>query len=284
MRKVIIIRFRGGLGNQIFQYALYKQLSCSGKEVKADLTFYVNNVDMNRCFQLPNMGLKVKTANIKEIEKFYGAESGYMNIILRKIGLKRHYLREKPYKIVRDIFKYDNIYLDGYWQSEYYFQNIKKKLFEEINWNIKSRRVMYYVNLIKNSISVSIHIRRGDYLNNSIYNNICTVDYYKNAIQYMKKVVEGITFYIFSDDIEWTKKTFCGIEYVFIEGSDNNNCFEDLYLMSLCQYNIIANSSFSWWAAYLNININKIVIAPDKWVNIRNIEGLWCEDWIRLKG
>jgi len=170
--------------------------------------------------------------------------------------------------------------LIGYFQSEKYFKNCKDEIrkyftFDDslIDYNI--------INPIENSCS--IHVRRGDYVNLQDYHPFPGMDYYRNAISYMKNKGVNI-FYIFSDDIEWCKENFSYMdEIIYVEG---NIDIKDLALMSICKNNIIANSSFSWWGAWLNRNENKIVISPSVWFGPSKkgviTEDLYCEGWIKM--
>jgi hypothetical protein len=132
------------------------------------------------------------------------------------------------------------------------------------------------------SKSASIHVRRGDYVSNikaSLVHEVCDLEYFRNAISIVEKNQSGSTFFIFTDDVEWVKNNFIGDKFRIV--SENNmNHFEELSLMTRCQNNIISNSSFSWWAAWLNANDNKFVIAPKKWFkNVQNVYGLIPASW-----
>ena len=179
----------------------------------------------------------------------------------------------------------DNVYLDGYWQSWKYFNNysdiikkdftIKLKYLNTIDRNLLTQ--------IENSNSVALHVRRGDYVNNKDVNKflgICDKSYYESAIEFIKNKVVDPRFYIFSDDPDWCLKEF-GNEFFIISG---NHDWQDLWLMSKCKNQIIANSSFSWWAAWLNNNMEKIVVAPKKWFSGMNIkiDDRLPESWIKL--
>ena len=184
---------------------------------------------------------------------------------------------------------YKNIYLDGYWQSELYFKDIRNEIIEDflIKAPFGERATMYLAD-IQTSKSVSIHIRRGDYVSNTHTNNIhgvCDLNYYQIAINYMISNVENPKFYIFSDDITWCKIHFDHLDNkIFVENT--NNALEDLELMKSCQHNIIANSTFSWWGAWLNQNTKKIVIAPKRWFAEEKMEAnsknIVCESWVRV--
>lgn len=166
----------------------------------------------------------------------------------------------------------DNTHLIGFWQSEKYFKNIKSTIYEDFDFN-KVKNISgsnsAYLRKINETNSVSIHVRRGDYVTNSEYNKIhgtTNENYYKSAVEHIYKNLDSPHFYIFSDDINWVKENleFPG-SYQYIEANTGRSAIFDMWLMSTCKHNIIANSSFSWWAAWLNSNENKMVIAPSKW-------------------
>jgi len=176
----------------------------------------------------------------------------------------------------------DNVYLDGDFQSEKHFKKNEKEiktLFSYPN-EVVSKIVNKWEHLLKKE-TCSIHIRRGDYLKYQDAYTILGLDYYLKASEQMP---ENSIFLIFSDDLQWCKDNFPEIpeKFIFIESQKD---YEDLLLMSLCKNNIISNSSFSWWAAWLNSNENKIVIAPNKWFSVKssyNTKDLYCDNWIKL--
>ncbi|MDD3060131.1 MAG: alpha-1,2-fucosyltransferase, partial [Sulfurimonas sp.] len=141
---------------------------------------------------------------------------------------------------------------------------------------------------IQSSNSVSLHVRRGDYVSNknaTSYHGVSSLDYYYNAIETISKKISNPILYIFSDDIPWVRENLIvSLPIVFIENTNTDRPFEDIYLMSLCKHNIIANSTFSWWGAYLNSNLEKNVIAPKKWFNdpVINTEDLIPSSWTRI--
>ncbi|MEK6829645.1 MAG: alpha-1,2-fucosyltransferase [Nanoarchaeota archaeon] len=174
-----------------------------------------------------------------------------------------------------------NIVLDGYFQSEKYFKEYKEELQNLFLSDAHISLIREKFKDILNNTTCSIHVRRGDYLNFSNIHPVQNMNYYMKAIKSMPKET---VFLIFSDDIEWCKNNFPDIpeKFICIEGQKD---FEDLYLMSLCNNNIIANSSFSWWGAWLNKNENKKVISPSSWFGQSanyDTRDLYCEDWIKL--
>lgn len=138
---------------------------------------------------------------------------------------------------------------------------------------------------ISDSPAVSVHVRRGDYLDAShggMYTGICTEGYYQKAMERIRKSVPDAVFYVFSNDTDWAKAHFAGKDCVVAEGGTEDTGYQDMYLMSLCQHHIIANSSFSWWGAWLGRNPEKKVIAPDRWLNGTECRDIYTENMIRI--
>lgn len=282
---MVIVRFKGGLGNQLFQYGLYKNLELLGKDVRADISDYEENRD-SRNFLLRDIGVKLIYANANDIVKYRGKLNSIIEIIRRKYGLRKTYFGENEDIFEKEIFALDDIYLDGFWQNECYFKNIESEIREELinllykNYNVKENDLK---NNIENENSIAVHIRRGDYIKEkSIYTNLGESDYYEKAMEYIRGKVENPIFYLFSDDTEWLRKKFKGKELVIVEGYEGKTEQEDLILMSKCKHNIIANSSYSWWAAWLNCNNKKIVIAPKEWFSNNKKTNIISNDWLSI--
>lgn len=278
---MIIVKFKGGLGNQMFQYALYKWFEVKKYNVEADLHFYDEKPEM---YRLKDMyGIKLDIAQDKNIRKYSDCSFDFFSRIRRKIlGNKKSHIIENTEQFY-DFCNINNVYLDGYWQNPRYFEEIKQEIYNI--YNVSPRFNQYQKELyrqIKSNNVASIHVRRGDYLkgeNVNLYGGICTESYYTKAIQYLITRYQVHTFYVFSDDFEWTNSKFkntSSASYVIVKPSGDS----DLFLMSECQYNIIANSSFSWWAAWMNAREDKKIIAPSMWTNNINERGVYCEDWI----
>jgi hypothetical protein len=183
------------------------------------------------------------------------------------------------------------ILLEGYFQSEKYFWSIRDILLQELKWKplIDSENQKTLLD-IRNNNSISVHVRRGDYISNSVinsYHGVCDMAYYKDAIARIRSIVNEAVFFVFSDDMEWAKAEFQDIPSIrFVENNSGPSSYMDMMLMSNCKHNIIANSSFSWWAAWLNINSAKIVMAPARWFADKEknhqINDLIPTGWIRL--
>jgi hypothetical protein len=292
---MIVVKLMGGLGNQLFQYAtakvLSKKLNC---KVYFDLSFLKNFNSKNftkRKYELDIYNLPITIIPKHELYIFF-IKNIYNNIFIKKKykNIKNKYINYTPIYDPNLIDLQSSTYLDGYFQSYKYFENIKLDLFNELNlfnFILEKDNLLNIYNEIKNCNSVSIHIRRGDYANNSHINNIhgtCSLKYYNEAINYIFKKHKNVKFYFFSDDINWCLENFHNSNFIFLNPSQIPSV--DLYLMSNCYHNIISNSTFSWWSAWLNNNEMKDVIAPKKWFknSMLNIttHDLCPPDWIRL--
>lgn len=284
---MVIIKISGGLGNQMFQYALYRKMVCLGKDAKLDLSFYQND-RYGRELKLNIFEITYKEASEKECRKLGECTYTAFDKLRRKItGYKRsYYLEDLDKGFQPEIFDKENIYLDGYWQCEKYFADIRELLLKEFQFPQKiSSYSCKILEEIEKCPAVSIHVRRGDYLteeNKKIYGNICTREYYKNSIDWFRKHIRTPYFFLFSDDIEWTKKNIWEPGMKIVEKAKDKKDYEDMFLMSKCKHHIIANSSFSWWGAWLNAYENKLVIAPGKWFQNHQASDAICKDWIRM--
>lgn len=295
---MIIIRMTGGLGNQMFQYALYLKLQAMGKEVKMDdFTEYEGREA--RPLSLWAFGIEYDRASREELCRMTDGFMDPVSRIRRKLfGRKSLEYMEKDCNFDPEILNRDPAYLTGYFQSEKYFADIEEEVrqafcFSERIWEgIPSQlleRIRSYEQQIKTAMAVSVHIRRGDYLQNEeAYGGICTEQYYKTAIEYVRKRQQDASFFVFTNDPdyagEWILKNF-GQEkerFVLIEGTQEENGYLDLYLMSLCRHHILANSSFSWWGAYLNPSREKMVIVPHKWFGNQECRDIYMENMIRI--
>lgn len=280
---MVIVQIIGGLGNQMFQYAFYKSLQDKGIKVYADLSDFEqytlhNGYELERIFSL-----KVKKPSKFLLNLFRPNQSKW---IFRK--LKRFLNLKKTYRVEENEFCFDasflnntNHYYSGYWQNEGYFLNIADKIrydfkFPEIA-GIENQTVLQQ---IINTESVAIHVRRGDYLKNSLLGGICDLDYYEQAILSVNSKIKDAQFFVFSDDMAWCRQNLNLKNATYIDWNKGSNSYLDMQLMSNCNHNIIANSSFSWWGAWLNNNKAKIVVAPKKWIN-DSISTLALKEWIK---
>lgn len=256
---MVIVQLIGGLGNQLFQYAAAKSLAIEKKKkLCIDVSQFEN-------YKLHNYALN----HFDIVSNIYNKPNKY----LRKISSffqKSIYYKEVEFRYNKDLMNLngDNIFLEGYFQSEKYFLKYEKEIRKDFEIISPFKKITKEaIKQIQKVNSVSIHVRRGDYLTNPIHNTN-KEKYYKNALKLIENRIEDPVFFVFSDDMDWVKLNFSTkLKTVFIDFNDALTNFEDLKLMSSCKHNIIANSSFSWWGAWLNQNPNKIVIAPKQWFN-----------------
>lgn len=294
---MIIIRMTGGLGNQMFQYALYLKLCSMGREVKFDdITEY--ELDNARPVMLWAFGLTYPRADQEEINKITDGFLKLSHRIRRKLfGRKSLEYQEKDCNYDPQVLQRDPAYLTGYFQSEKYFMDVKEQVrraftFSEGIWKGQDeeirRKMQNFLGQIQGCESVSVHVRRGDYLEKEeIYGGICTEAYYKSAIEYMQRKRKESRFFLFSNDPEWVREwvnaNYRGDNrFVIIEGTQEETGYLDLFLMSRCKNHIIANSSFSWWGAWLDENPRKRVIAPAKWANNQEFVDIYWEGMIKI--
>ena len=290
---MIITKLIGGLGNQMFQYAAAKALAVKhGVEVKVDTSDLEKDsagVYTQRYFELTCFNENIQVASKNELAPFYKKYSSTaLRFLQRKFPLafKTLYAKEKGSAFNPDFLDFPaNTYLDGFWQSEIYFKAYEEEIRDDFDFKqeIKDRNKQL-ADKIRSVNSVSLHVRRGDYVSNALTNKfhgLCPPSYYQDAVKhFMEK--GNIELFIFSDDLEWCKQhSKFNLPTHFIE---TKNAFDDLYLMSLCNHNIIANSSFSWWGAWLNANPDKTVIAPEKWFasDTQNTSDLIPYTWIKM--
>lgn len=256
-----VVSIKGGLGNQMFQYAYGRAEELRGKNVFYDLSFYYGGKSSGEI----QREYKLDVFNIKPAGTF----------VKNKVLL------------ISIINKIRNLLGGGYFQSEKYFSSVSYFIKKEFTLKEKiGARAEDVLNKILGLESVSIHIRRGDYVTDqktNAYHGVCGKDYYDSAIKLIKQKHPASRFFIFSDDIAWAKENFAGTEFHFVSAPDIKD-YEELILMSKCKHNIIANSSFSWWGAWLNANPEKLVVAPKKWFNKEPEKGkdIVPENWLKV--
>lgn len=276
---MIIVQLSGGLGNQMFQYALYRQLLAMGREVKIDdETCYKDAGTREK--QLSVFGITYDKATQEELITLTDAKMDLASRIRRKIvGRKTKSYMERQFNFDETVFQLEEAYLEGCWQSEKYFSMVKKTLRQEFIMNMPvDKENEYFLEQIMQTESISVHIRRGDYLQQqAVYGNICTEEYYEHAIALMKERHPKAIFYLFSNDAVWVREHMIGEQYVVVDCNDESTGYLDMLLMSRCKHHIIANSSFSWWSAWLNQNSEKEIVAPKKWLNGRDCSDIYTE-------
>lgn len=281
---MIIMKMKGGLGNQMFEYALARRLSLEyNQHLVLDTFSYIR--DRKRNLELDNYNVKYDSKN--------GLKTFFYNILYKiyKENLNNKFkvsLEKKLFVFQDEIFQYKYSYLNGYWQNPKYFESIRDILLEDFRYKGELTEVEeQIIQTIQSQNSVAVHFRRDDYLNqeNTSFFEVQSLDYYSQAINHMKKKIPQACFYVFSDDIDWCKNNLKEIDnVVFIDGTTSSSHHIDFLIMKSCKHFIIANSTFSWWAAWLSESENKQVIIPNKWFKDKEINDnskvLVLEGWI----
>ena len=317
---MIIVRFSGGLGNQIYQYALLRkiQLRYPDVRIKMDLSFYKrmhihNGYELEKLFGISKKG--VQRAENKELLKvrceipFEAMEkfperlikpAAWLNARSRRIFTECSIRNEIKEEIQKETGEFESLsvdklagqienmdirknwYIDGYWQNELFFREAVPVLLEELQFpEFKDQRNIELEKMIKNTQAVSIHIRRGDYVN-SCY-DVLTLKYYESAIRYLEERKSSLMYYIFTDDVQYAEREFSFLRNKYIVRHNmGEKSWCDMKLMSLCKYNILANSSFSNWAGYVNKNSDRIIIYPSKYTKQKENTDKFGEGWIKL--
>lgn len=290
---MIIIRMSGGIGNQMFQYALYLKLVSLGREVKFDdVTEY--ELDNARPVMLSVFGIAYPKADREEIIRLTDASMRLADRIRRKVrGRKSLEYHEGDAAFDEAVLGKEDAYLCGCFQSERYFKDIEETVREAYRFREAPvpdeirKQVEDYERRMESGCSVSIHIRRGDYLDaGDVYGGICTDAYYNRAIACMEEWFPDAFFFVFTNDTFWADK-WCEAKeeperFTVVRGADEDTGYIDLMLMSRCRHHIIANSSFSWWGAWLGEATDKRVIAPAKWLNTKEYHDIYTPDMVRI--
>lgn len=292
---MVISHILGGIGNQMFQYAAGRALSLKyGQRLLLDLSDFTDyrlhhGFELSRVFNV--------TAEKAEISTVHGMLGWRANRLVKKVLRRPQFiwLRGKKF-VVEPHFNYwpeffnltDDCYLSGYWQSERYFKPFESIIRQDFTF----REPLTGLNStlgseISYAQSVSLHVRRGDYVSDSKTGHImdvCSLEYYRKAISYIAERVECPIFYVFSDDMAWVRQhLFMTFPCTYVDHNRGAESYRDMQLMSLCRHQIIANSSFSWWGAWLNSSPEKLVVAPKSWFcNGTDDRDLIPNEWIRL--
>lgn len=270
----------GGLGNQMFQYAYLLMLKNKGYNVSAFIPSnkweHIGGFELKRAFGIDHK------QSIWECLYQLGFPFTRLFTFVNKTYFG------KNFKINKEDFsppkKYGYFY--GTWQSEKYLINreLIQNTFTFNERNLSKQTIDIAKLLRREGITISVHIRRGDYQSAAFSNGFgscCTLEYYHNGISYMDMQFPNTTYVFFSDDMQWVKDNIKVDNAIYVDHNNGVDSWQDMYLMSLCSHNIIANSTFSWWAAWLNNNPEKIVIAPKKWWNSIENDDVVPESWIR---
>lgn len=271
-----VVNIIGGLGNQMFIYATYIALKklhpfesikiCTNSFIGYPLH---NGYEIDRIFKTEDLHANFSDL-INVAYPFFNYRTWQiMTHLLPRRSTMVKCTEHTPFNY-EDLKTNQDCFYDGYWQNEGYFIDARNEVVKAFKFpQFTCQKNIELSKKIQNSISVACHIRRGDYLKDKRW-NVCTVAYYKQAIKMIQECVNPNLFCIFSDDINWCKEalgeSYNGTETLYVDWNKKENSFRDMQLMSLCKHNIVANSSFSWWGAWLNQNPNKIVISPNQWM------------------
>ncbi|MEA4983759.1 MAG: alpha-1,2-fucosyltransferase [Paludibacter sp.] len=299
---MIFVSIFGGLGNQMFQYATAKAVA---KRLNVELKLDIQHVTDRkfrknftyRNFELSVFNLDEKIATLKEVRRYIPNLWNTNKIILQFYRIKRIltgrrlYQEKKKFCIDENIFSIkDNTYLYGYFQTSGYFEDIRSDLLYSFEFKTPPNQInRELMAQISRENAVSIHVRRGDYIN-SPFHLLGMDDYYMKAIKIISEKVTSPTFYIFSNDYDWVIENFkdLPIKKTIVQiNNTESDAHMDMKLMSMCKHNICANSSFSWWGAWLNQYTERIIIVPQRWFNNSVIyntstNDLIPKDWIRI--
>jgi len=291
---MIISKLTGGLGNQMFQYAVGRHLAIKNNSVlKLDISEFRNYKLRN--YDLSWFNIQENIATFEDLSHVLFPSDKTAHKVTKYIKMKIanvqqiQYVKEQDTNFHPEILTHnDNTYLDGYWQSEKYFSDIEDIIRKEFTVKSKPDPINeFYLGEIRDCESVSVHVRRGDYVSNPTtaqVHGFLGLEYYQKALSIILENTDRPHFFVFSDDPEWAEgniKTDAPITYVKYNGAKN---YEDLRLMSACKHHIIANSSFSWWGAWLSPDREKIVIAPRRWFKSDrlNARDLIPESWHKI--
>lgn len=287
----VIVIFNG-LGNQMSQYSFYQQ-----KKSLSNRTYLINFCNDHNGFELN----KVFNINFKESIIQKGLYFLFRILLTDKVTIITKPLKQLlgvlSIKIIKENFNYNfnNDYLSsskgitfyfGGWHTEKYFSSVKDRIFTELNFNLpKDIENTKHISNIALTNSVSIHVRRGDFLNSEniiLFGDVCNKAYFEKAIELIKTKVNHPHFFIFSNDMEWVKIHLPKENVTYITNNTGQDSWKDMYLMSLCKHNIISNSTFSWWGAWLNKNKDKIVISPSRFLKNEKSSDVYPDSWIKL--
>jgi hypothetical protein len=284
---VIITSICGGLGNQLFEYSfsLYLKKNLPYLNHYLDISWFDFN-KMHSGFLLEDVfNINAEYVKKSDIENF--KKDTFLKRLRNRVKLTKFQLvPEKRFSSVEQIKTNKNYLFSGYWQNSDYVEAVKDTLNKKLRFNLVfNPNEEKQIEMIQKSFSVSLHLRRGDYLspeNKAKFIGSCTNEYYQAAMKYFLIKYPEILFFVFSDDTEYAINMFKKSKNVKIMEKHEKDSF-DLFYMSLCKHNIIANSSFSWWAAWLNKNPNKEIICPSKWFNYDDISSnIQKENWIKI--
>ena len=288
---MIITKLMGGLGNQMFQYAFGRRLAYErGVPLKLDLTWFSDapntGADTVREYALDGWRIQASIAAAEDLSRL-PARNGF----LARLGLApSRSIRERDFAFNAEVLRApSSAHLTGYWQSEKYFKGIRDTLLRDFTLAVPlcshSAQIMPQLRELR---PIALHVRRGDYAHNRVTNafhGLCSIEYYKEAAARIAEQVPDPAFLLFSDDLDWARDNLkLKWPTTYVQHDITCSPHQDMWLMSHCSHHIIANSSYSWWGAWLCSNEDKIVIAPKRWFKDpkSNTDDLIPEGWTRI--
>lgn len=276
-----LVKITGGLGNQMFIYAMYIGMKKRvGGHVHIDLSDMMhyhahNGYELRRVFGVPADEFCINRTLKKVIEFLF-----FKTILERhQHGSMRPYTRRYAYPLV---------YFKGFYQNEKYFLDVEDEVRSTFTFDLSlanERSRDLEKRIATDDKAVSLHVRRGDYLQPKFYEKygtVCGLTYYQNAIVEMGRHIDGTHYYVFSDDVEWVKENLPIDGATYVNWNAGADSWQDMMLMSRCRHHIICNSTFSWWGAWLNPSPGKVVIAPDKWFADTGSDFILPETWVKV--
>jgi hypothetical protein len=297
---VVVVKLMGGLGNQMFQYAAGRSLALRlGAALKLDRSYLDGPQTGNtrRSFELDGLKVLEKFADPWEVAELTGRESTWPRMLFLRLRQALGFTRFRPNVLRESDFRFQpefqcasgDVYLEGFWQSEKYFAGIAEILRNEfsIGRSLEGRD-RAFAEAIAGGNTVSVHVRRGDYVRHPEafrYHGVCGMEYYRRCMEIISGKVQEPHYVVFTDEPGWARENFPGsCRMTFVDWDSPRKGCVDLELMRKCRHHIIANSSFSWWGAWLCENPEKMVLAPERWVIDPSVDtkDLLPESWVRV--
>lgn len=300
-----IVNIIGGLGNQMFQYAFAVALKHenANEEVYVDTqhyknafiksyhgnNFYHNGYEVEKVF--PNASIKQASPwNLMKVS-YYIPNQVFARAVRRLLPKRKtEFVADlQPYVFIPEAMSVGgNCYFDGYWMSPKYYTSCRNEILKEFKFRpFDTKENIELASLMHKDNSITIHIRRGDYVGSNTLGGICTLTYYRNAIHEARKIISEPVFFVFSNDPEWCienlKEEFGNSDVHFVTNNKGTESYRDMQLMSIARCTILANSSFSWWGAYLNQREDHITYCPNKWHNTMEYKDHYVDGWIKIE-
>lgn len=301
---MIVVNINAGLANQMFHYAFGRGLIAKGFDVYFDQTNFKPRSQMTCEFvQLQDVFPCIELKKMPEghFKWVFPPKGNWFTTKYQSFMRKLHnfigdetYIMEHSFSYIEGMEKYakKNCIYRGFWQSEKYFMHCEQDIRRQFSFPpFDEKKNIEIANRMSQENSIAIHFRKGkDYLyQGGMADGVCGTEYYHKAVEYIKKHIENPIFYVFTDNVDWVKENIHGFDYLFVDWNEvsGKKNFRDMQLMSCAKHNIIGNSTYSWWGAWLNVNPNKIVIAPEKWFgNNPSLffakQDIVCDSWVKL--